>query len=144
MSEYTESTTHYLRGQIERFIIGVARQTVGSKEFDRDRWESLGGTRVVHDSFPAYPSEEAKRDRRDVKVLCDWDDETETKYLKQDVDVPGDRHGTIVFENGTVVTTQAGSPIMFALDERDATIIEKWDTLHLEILRDVYGYQPQE
>lgn len=142
MVEYTESDISYFRGRIEGFLQGVARQTSESKEFDRDQWESLYGTRIIYDNFPAYPSQEACEQNRREVILCDWDDATDTKYLKQGIDLPRDRPGTLVAEDGTVVISRESDPIMFQLDERDRQLIDDWDELLLETIRKVYDTSP--
>jgi hypothetical protein len=142
MGEYTESDISCLRGRIEGFLQGVARQISGSKEFDQDQWKSLYGTRIVYDSFPAYPSQEAREQGRREIVLCNWDDATDTKYLKQGVDLPRDRPGTLVAEDGTVVISQQSPPVMFQLDERDRQLIDDWDELLLQRIRQVYDTSP--
>jgi len=142
MVEYTESDISYFRGRIEGFLQGVARQTSGSKEFDQDQWESLYGTRIIYDNIPAYPSREAReRDQREV-VLCNWDDATDTKYLKHGIDLPRDRPGTLVAEDGTVVISRQSDPVMFQLDERNRQLIKDWDELLLQTVRQVYGTSP--
>ncbi|WP_254820838.1 hypothetical protein [Haloglomus halophilum] len=142
MGEYTESDISYLRGRIEGFLQGVARQTPGSKEFDQDQWESLYGTRIIYDNVPAYPSREAHEQDRGGFVLCNWDDATDTKYLKEGIDLPRDRPGTLVAEDGTVVISRQSDLVMFQLDERDRQLIEEWDELLLETIRKVYDTSP--
>jgi hypothetical protein len=142
MAEYTESDISYFRGRIEGFLQGVARHISGSKEFDQDQWESLYGSRIIYDNFPAYPSQEAREQGRREIVLCNWDDTTDTKYLKQGVDLPRDRPGTLVAEDGTVVISRQSDPVMFQLDERDRQLIDDWDELLLETIRKVYDTSP--
>lgn len=142
MVEYTESDISYLRGRIEGFLQGVVRQTSGSKEFEQDQWESLYGTRIIYDNVPAYPSQEAREQDQGEIVLCNWDDATDTKYLKQGVDLPRDRPGTLVAEDGTVVITRQSDPVMFQIDERDRKLIEDWDQQLLETIRQVYDTSP--
>lgn len=143
MREYTESDISYLRGRIKSFLQGVARQISGSKEFDRDQWKSLYGPRIVYDSFPAYPSREAREQDRGKIVLCNWDDATDTKYLRQGVTLPRDRVGTLVAEDGTVVINQQSGPVMFQLNEKDRKLIEDWDQQLLETIRQVYDNSPR-
>lgn len=142
MVEYTESDISYLRGRIEGFLQGVVRQTSGSKEFEQDQWESLYGTRIIYDNVPAYPSQEAREQDQGEIVLCNWDGATDTKYLKQGVDLPRDRPGTLVAEDGTVVITRQSDPVMFQIDERDRKLIEDWDQQLLETIRQVYDTSP--
>ena len=144
MAKYSEEDIIYFRGKIDGLVMGIARHTVGDKEFDRECWEEQYGSRIVYSSFPYYPSEEAARKDEGGLLLCDWDDETETKYLKEGVELPDDRSGILVFEDGTVVTTRAPTPSMFVLDERDTELIEKWSQQHLEVLREVYDHSPVE
>lgn len=142
MAEYSEEDISYWSGRINGLIVGIARHTDGDKDFDRERWEEQYGSRVVYSSYPYYPSEEAGRKDEGGLVLCDWDDETETKYLKAGVDLPDDRPGTLVFKAGTVVISSASAPMMFVLDERDTELVEKWSQRKLEVIREVYDYSP--
>lgn len=144
MAEYSEEDISYWRGMIDGLVIGIARHTVGDKEFDREHWEELYGSRVVYSSYPYYPSEEARRKDEGGLTLCDWNNETETNYLKEGVELPDDRSGMLVFEDGTVVTTQAPTPTMFMLNERDIELIEKWSQQYLEVVRGAYDYSPVE
>ena len=144
MAESSEEDISYWRGRIDGLVVGIARHIVGDKEFDRERWEEQYGSRVVYSSYPYYPSEEAGRKDEDGLSMCDWDGETETKYLKEGVEIPDDRSGMFVFEDGTVVTTMASALMMFVLDERDTELIEKWSQRHLEVVREAYGYSPVE
>jgi hypothetical protein len=144
MAKYSEEDISYFRGKIDGLVVGIARHTVDDKEFDREHWEEQYGSRVVYSSYPYYPSEEAGREDEGGLLLCDWDDETETKYLKEGVELPDDRSGMLVFEDGTVVTTMAPTPTMFALDERDTELIEEWSQRYLEVVREAYGYSPVE
>jgi hypothetical protein len=52
------------------------------------------------------------------------------------VNLPLDRSGTIVFENGLVVLSSSGSPQMFTVDEDVVELVEEWRELNLEMLRD--------
>jgi hypothetical protein len=142
MVEYSEEDITYVRGKINGLIIGIARHTAGDKDFDCERWKNLYGSRILYSSYPYYPSEEARRMDEGGVVLCDWDDQTESKYLKESVELPDDRSGTLVFEDGTVVTTMAATPTMFVLDERDTELVEKWSQRFFEIVREVYDYSP--
>lgn len=96
------------------------------------------GCRVVYDGFPLYPSEEAGKRDEDSVVLCDWESSTEEQYLKQGVDVPLDRPGTIVFEDGTTVIVRSGEPAMFTVESSDVALIEEWNRQMVERLRDAY------
>ena len=129
MAKYSEEDISYFRGKIHGLVVGIARHTVGNKEFDREHWEEQYGSRVLYCSYPYYPSEEAGRKDEGGLLLCDWDDVAETKYLKKGVELPDNRSGMLVFEDGTVVTTMAPTPMMFVLDERDTELIEKWSQL---------------
>lgn len=140
MAEYSESDSQYVRGRIEGYLHGIARHKVGDNSFDRDRWQALYGSRVIYNGFPAWPNEEARARGDEQVVLCDWEETTETKYLKQGVELPSDRPGTMVFENGTTVIARSERPIMFTLDEFDTKLIERWQELMLEMLREAYGY----
>lgn len=144
MTEYSEEDIFYFRGKIHGLVVGIARHTIGDKEFDRERWEEQYRSRVVYSSYPYYPSEEARRKDEGGLLLCDWDHETETKYLKEGVELPDDRTGMLVFEDGTVVTTMAPTPTMFMLDEQDTELIEKWSQRYLEIVREAYDYSSGE
>lgn len=140
MAEYTESDSQYVRGRIEGYLHGVAQHEGGTKSFDRDRWQALYGSRVIYNGFPAWPSEEARAQGDEPVVLCDWEKSTETKYLKQAVDLPSDRPGTMVFEDGTTVIARSERPIMFTLDGSDTKLIERWQGLMLEMLREAHDY----
>jgi hypothetical protein len=144
MAEVSEEDISYWSGRISGLIVGIARHTDGDKDFDRDRWEEKYGSRVVYSSYPYYPSEEAGRKVEGGLALCDWDDETETKYLKAGVDVPDDRPGTLVLEDGTVVTSSGPKPKMFVLNERDTELVEKWSQRRLEVVREAYDYSPEQ
>lgn len=144
MTEYSEEDISYWRGRIDGLVVGIGRHTVGDKEFDRERWEAQYGSRVVYCSYPYYPSEEAGKKDEGGLTLCDWDDETETNYLKEGVELPDDRPGMIVFEDGTVVTTMASTPTMFVLDERDTDLIDEWSQRYLEVVREAYDYSSVE
>lgn len=144
MATYSESDISFWHGRIDGLVTGIARHTVGDKEFDRERWEEQYGSRVVYSSYPYYPNREAASKDEGGLVLCDWEEETETKYLKEGVALPDDRPGTLVFEDGTVVTTTAPTPTMFVLDERDTELIETWSQRQLEVIREVYDYSPGE
>ena len=142
MAEYSEEDIRYWMGKIDGLIVGISRHTVGDKEFDRDQWEEQYGSRVVYSSYTHYPSEEAARKDEGGLTLFDWDNETETKYLKQGVDLPDDRPGIIVFDDGTVVTTMASTPIMFEINDRDTELVTEWSQQYLEVIREVYDYSP--
>ena len=144
MTEYSEEDLSYWRGRIDGLVVGIARHTVGVKQFDLGRWEEQYGSRVVYCSYPHYPSEEARKKDEGGLTLCDWDEETETKYLKDGVELPDDRSGMVVFEDGTVATTMASNPTMFVLDERDTELIEEWSQRFLEVVREVYDYSSRE
>ena len=144
MTEYSEEDIFYSRGKIHGLVVGIARHTNDDKEFDRERWKEQYGSRVVYSSYPYYPSEEAGRKDEDKLLLCDWNDETETKYLREGAELPDDRSGILVFEDGTVVTTMAPTPAMFMLDERDTELIEKWSQRYLEVVQEAYDYSSEE
>lgn len=144
MGEHTEHDIDFVRGQIEGFILGVMRHSASVAGFDQARWEDLYGSRIVYESVPAYPSVEARRRDEGVVVLADWVEETEEKYLKEGVSLPRDRPGTLVFEDGTVVTLLAGDPVMFSLDEEDTSLMEAWDRLLRDVIRDAYDYDERE
>lgn len=141
MGEHTEHDIYYVRGQIEGFILGEMRHSASVEGFNKARWEDLYGSRIVYESVPAYPSVKARRRNEGVVVLADWVEETEQKYLKEGVSLPRDRPGTLVFEDGTVVTSLAGDPAMFSLDEADTSLVEAWDRLLLDVVRDAYDYE---
>lgn len=144
MGEYTEHDIGYVRGQIEGFILGVMRHSASVGCIDQADWEDLYGSRIIYESVPAYPSVEARRQNEGVVVLADWIDETEDKYLKDSVSLPRDRPGTLVFEDGTVVTRLNGDSVMFSLDEDDTNLVESWDRLLLDVIRDAYDYDERE
>lgn len=86
--------------------------------------------------IPAWASKAEQKRNEDPVVLCDWVDSSETLYLKDGVNLPLDRSGTIVFENGLVVLSSSGSPRMFTVDEGVVELVEEWRELNLEMLRD--------
>lgn len=141
MGDYTESDSEYLRGHIEGYVQGISRYIHEDTSFDQDRWEAQYGSRVVYDGFPAWPSTEARKRGEDPFVLCDWEDSTETSYLKEGVDLPSDRAGTIVFADGTAVRVTSGRPQMFTLSDYDTELIKQWKELSLEMLREAYDYE---
>lgn len=142
MGDYTESDSEYIRGHIEGYDQGISRYIDQHSSFDQDRWEELYGSLVVYDGFPTWPSSNARKRGEDPFVLCDWEDSTETLYLKEGVALPLDRAGTIVFADGTAVRVSSGRPEMFTLDEYDTELIKRWRRLSLETLRDAYDYNP--
>lgn len=142
MGNYSESDSQYMRGRIEGYVDAVIRHSEQDIGFDQDRWRELYGERVIYDGFPAWPSQEARVKDEDQLVLCDWEEATEEKFLKHGVEVPRDRPGTIVFANGTAVVAGEDFAVMIELDDRDTELIERWDELALEMLRDAYDYDP--
>lgn len=144
MGDHDEHDIGYVRGQIEGFILGMMRHLPSVDGFDQARWGDLYGSRIIYDSVPAYPSTEARRRGEDLVALADWVEATEEKYLKEGVALPRDRPGSLVFEDGTVVTSFAGEPVMFSLDEEDTALVEAWDQLLLDVVRDAYDYDERD
>lgn len=142
MPEYDEFDSSYTRGRIDGYLHAAARYTSEELSFNQDRWEDLYGSCVVYENVPAYPSKEARRKDEGQVVMCDWEDATETLYLKEGVDLPADRSGTMVFEDGTVVMLRSGDPIMFSIDEPEVQLIEGLREQMMEMLRDTYDYEP--
>jgi hypothetical protein len=136
MSDWGESDSAYVRGRVDGFLNGLACSSDKDLAFDQERWEDRYGSRVVYDSFPAWASKAEQKRNEDPVVLCDWVDSSETLYLKDGVNLPLDRSGTIVFENGLVVLSSSGSPQMFTVDEDVVELVEEWRELNLEMLRD--------
>lgn len=83
MGDCEEIHIFYVQGMIEGFLLSEWRRTDEDTAFDPDRWEELYASRIVYDSIPQYPSREARRKGEGAVVLADWEDATETKYLKQ-------------------------------------------------------------
>lgn len=142
MTDYTESDSFHVRGRIEGYLEGTAHHTDEDTSFDLDTWTDLYGTRVIYDSFPAWPSAEAREQGKDPLTLCDWDEETETLSLKQRVDLPKDRSGVMVFGDGTAVIAQNGYARMFTLTDSELAMIEELAELALEMLREAYDFTP--
>jgi len=140
MTEWDESDSTYVRGHIDGYLRGLAQASDESLTFDQERWEELYGSRVVYDSFPAWASKEERNRNEDPVVLCDWVNSTETLYLKNGVNLPLDRSGTIVFADGTVVLSSSGTPQMFTVSEDVVEHIERLRELSLTMLREAYGY----
>jgi hypothetical protein len=143
MAKYSEEDISYYRGRIDGLLVGIARHTVGDKEFDRERWEEQYGSRIVYSSYAYYPSEKAASRGEGGLFLYEWDSKTEANYLKVGVEPPKDRSGILVFEDGTVVSTMTPTPIMFVLDERDTELMEQWSQQYLEVIREAYDYAPE-
>lgn len=95
----------------------------------------------MYDSFPAWANKEERNRNEDSVVLCDWVDSTETLYLKDDVSLPLDRSGTMVFEDGTVVISSSEYPRIFTVGENVVELVEQWRELSLKMLREAYGYE---
>lgn len=139
-SEWSESDSSYIRGRIDGYLHAIAQHSDTDKQFDPTQWENLYGTRVICDSFPAWTSTEARDRGEDPITLCDWDHATDTKSLKHGVDLPLDRSGNIVFEDGTVVMVTSGTPLMFTLDQQDRDYIERLNEHSLEMTREASDY----
>lgn len=144
MGEAEEKDILHMSGLIEGFLLHASFHFDEDKHLDRERWEALYGARVLYSSVPSYPSEEAKLEGRDGLSLTNWDDATETKHLKDDARLPDDRGGTLVFEEGIVVSSSDDGWEMFTLDELDTIAIEIMDRRLLEIIRDAYDYYDRE
>ncbi|WP_132056714.1 hypothetical protein [Halorussus amylolyticus] len=140
MTDYTESDSFHVRGRIEGYLQGTANHTDEDTSFDPDTWTDLYGARVIYDSFPAWPSADAREQGEDPFTLCDWDEETQTLSLKQGVDLPRDRPGVVVFGDGTAVIARDGHARMFTLADSELAMIEELAELALEMLRDAYDY----
>lgn len=143
MTAYSDGDSQYLRGRIDGYLLAAARHSADDTSFDRERWKELYGERVVYNSVPAYPSEEARDRDEDAVVLCDWEAATETKFLKPGVELPLDRSGSIVFANGTTVIVRSGTASMFTLANDETEYVERMDDLALEVLRETSGFYQQ-
>lgn len=140
MGKYKESDISYVRGRIEGYLLSIALHSCEDTQFDEERWKEHYGSRVVYNSIPVYPSEEAVREDRNELVLVDWEEATETKYLKEGAELPDDRSGTIVLDGGTAVILRSKDELMFSLSDTDVAFIGSWDSTLLEIIRDAYGF----
>lgn len=136
----TDSDISYLSGYIAGFLVAAARNTPEDKEFDEDRWKELYGTNIVYNSYPYYPTEEARENDERGWNFMDWDDETETKFLEEGGELPDDRPGKVVFEEGTAVIGGEDDLMMFSLDDSDLSLIERLSERRLETIREVQGY----
>lgn len=142
MTEYEESDIDYITGQLDGILLTALLEHSGDLDFDEEKWQDLYGADVTYNTFPAYPSKEAIREGEVPLDIMDWDDDREVATLKPDAEVPTDRTGSMVFEDGTVVTNRGGEKSMYNLSDTIYQLVARLRDLRLKIIRDVYDYSP--
>jgi hypothetical protein len=116
----------------------MLRKALQKTDFDQQEWESLYGNEIVWNGVPVYPSHEDRQLNKRKMSLTKWEDETETHYLKEGTSPPRDRHGQLVFRDGTVILTRDGeAPKMFSVSEADIELIKSLKSEHLDRVRKV-------
>ncbi|QLG61911.1 hypothetical protein [Halorarum salinum] len=143
MGEYAEHDIDYISGELAGIILAASIQTTDDTTFDKAAWRDLQGEDITYNSFPGYPSKEARQQQEDPLTIMKWDDRREVATLAEGAAVPTDRIGSIVFDDGTVVSNRTGEKTMFSLPDSLYKVISRLSDLRLKIIRDVYDYTPE-
>lgn len=138
MGKDDDGDIDYITGQLDGILLAAVMESSEDKAFDEKKWRDLFGADVTYNTVPGYPSDEAARKQEDPLTIMDWDDEREVATLVEGAEVPTDRTGWIVFEDGTVVTNQIGEKLMCSLSGPVYQLVARLRDLRLEIIRDVY------
>lgn len=142
MTEYTEDDITYMSGYLDGYLRACELLIPGNQSFDAERWEALYGMDVAYNTFPGYANDADARAGQNPLGLMDWDSDREIAVLKDGVDLPVDRSGTLVFVDGTVVTKRTGERQMFTVPGSVVDSIQALRDTRLEMVRDVYDYDP--
>lgn len=125
-------------GFIDGFVYALVVRGSANTEFDQNEWESLYGEYITYHSY-RIPSMNLTAKEAERYLVTDWDHAKEKNYLPEGNDLPKDRDGMLIFENGTAALTRGGKRYLIELRESEYQLLEKLSEVRMEILREGYG-----
>lgn len=135
MGESSKETIRYLEGMLEGLIWGAELQTSDDNTFNEKRWRDLYGSDIIYSSIPAYRSEDDKLKDVDPLTIMDWDHDREIALLSPGADIPRDRNGSMVFEDGTVCRFSSRKRSMYSLPAAVLSVVYQLRNQRFEMIR---------
>lgn len=135
MDESSEGQVRYIEGILEGLVWSTELQFSGDLSFNEERWRDLYGSDIIYSSIPAYRSEEDKLNNVDPLTIMDWDHDREIALLSPGAEIPHNRHGSMVFKDGTACRFSSHKQTMFSLPDAVVDVIWRLRDQRFEMLQ---------